>query len=109
MVVEILKELRKLNERELLSYWVMGEYEEAEVYSRLSERAKELGLPEDVVETFKKLGEESKAHGDELYSVYRQKYGEELVEVRIPNVESLNVMGKFWKVNDLGDFFRNAL
>ncbi len=45
MVVEILNEIRKLNERELLSYWIKGEYEEAETYWKLAERAKELGLP----------------------------------------------------------------
>jgi rubrerythrin len=109
MVVEILNEIRKLNERELLSYWIKGEYEEAETYWKLAERAKELGLPEEVVNTFKRLGDESKGHGDELYKIYRQNYGDELVEVNIPNVESLNVLGKFWKVEDLEDVLQIAM
>jgi len=109
MVVEVLDNIRKLNERELLSYWVEGEYEEAETYWKLAERAKELGLPEEVYETFKQLGDESKEHGDELYQIYRREYGEGLVEVNVPNVEALNVLGKFWKVEDLGDVLRIAL
>lgn len=109
MVVEILNEIRKLNERELLSYWIKGEYEEAETYWKLAERAKELRLPEEVVNTFKRLGDESKGHGDELYKIYRQNYGDELVEVKIANVESLNVLGKFWKVEDLKDVLETAM
>ncbi|BAD86284.1 rubrerythrin-related protein [Thermococcus kodakarensis KOD1] len=109
MVVEILNEIRKLDERELLSYWIKGEYEEAETYWKLAERAKELGLPEEVVNTFKRLGDESKGHGDELYKIYRQNYGDELVEVNVPNVESLNVLGKFWKVEDLKDVLEIAM
>jgi len=109
MVVEVLDNIRKLNERELLSYWIRGEYEEAETYLKLAERAKELGLPAEVYETFKQLGDESKEHGDELYQIYRREYGEELVEVNVPNVEALNVLGKFWKVEDFGDVLRIAL
>jgi rubrerythrin len=109
MVVEILNEIRKLNERELLSYWINGEYEEAETYWKLAERAKEFGLPEEVVNTFKRLGDESKGHGDEIYKIYRENYGDELIEVNIPNVESLNVLGKFWKVEDLKDVLQIAM
>ncbi|WP_456365277.1 ferritin-like domain-containing protein [Thermococcus sp.] len=109
MVVEILNEIRKLNERELLSYWIKGEYEEAETYWKLAERAKELGLPDNVVETFKRLGDESKGHGDELLRIYRKEYGKELAEVNVPNVEALNVLGKFWKVEDIKDVLRIAM
>ncbi|AIU69213.1 rubrerythrin [Thermococcus eurythermalis] len=109
MVVEILNEIRKLNERELLSYWIRGEYEEAETYLKLAERAKELGLPKEVYETFERLGKESKGHGDELYKIYRERYGEELVDVNIPSVEGTHVLGKFWKVEDLEDVLLNAM
>lgn len=110
MVVEILNEIRKLNERELLSYWIKGEYEEAETYWKLAERAKELGLPGEVVNTFKRLGDESKRHGDELYKIYRQNYGgDELDEVNVPNVEALNVLGKFWKIEDLKNVLEIAM
>ncbi|MDV3103807.1 ferritin-like domain-containing protein [Thermococcus waiotapuensis] len=109
MAVEILKEIRKLNERELLSYWIKGEYEEAEMYWKLAERSKELDLPENVVETFRRLGDESRGHGDGLLRIYRDEYGEELVEVRVPNVEALDVLGKFWKVEDLEDVLEIAM
>ncbi|WP_297519965.1 ferritin family protein [Thermococcus sp.] len=109
MVVEILNEIRKLDERQLLSYWIEGEYEEAETYWKLAERSRELGLPENVVETFKRLGDESKMHGDDLLRIYREEYGDELVKVSLPNVESLNVIGKFWKVEDLKDVLDIAM
>lgn len=109
MVVEILNEIRRLEERELLSYWIRGEHEEAETYWKLAERAKELGLSKEVVETFRRLGDESKRHGDELYKIYRENYGNELVEVNIPNFEYLNVLGKFWKVEDLKDVLEIAM
>ena len=109
MTVEILEEIRKLNERELLSYWIKGEYEEARTYWKLAERAKELGLPGNVVETFKRLGDESKRHGDELLRTYRERYGEELADVSVPNVEALNVLGKFWKVEDIDDVIKTAM
>jgi len=109
VVVEILEEIRKLNERELLSYWIEGEYEEARVYSQLADRAEELGLPKDVIDTFRRLSEESKGHGDGLYELYKKKYGEELVKVDIPNVETTHVVGRFWMVEDIEDVLRNAL
>jgi len=109
MVVEILNEIRKLDERGLLSYWIKGEYEEAGTYWKLAERAKELGLPEDVVDTFRRLGDESKRHGDELLKIYREEYGEKLADVDLPNVEALDVLGKFWKVEDLGDVLQIAM
>jgi len=83
----ILSRLSALSERELLSYWVRGEYEEAETYWKLAEKAKELGLPERVVNTFVVLAKESKEHGDRLREIYRRNYGE-LVEVDIPGVEA---------------------
>ncbi|WP_297467267.1 ferritin family protein [Thermococcus sp.] len=109
MVVEVLEEIKRLDERELLSYWIRGEYEEAEMYFKLAERAKELGLPKEVYETFERLGKESKGHGDELYKIYREKYGDELVEVNAPSIEGTHVLGKFWKVEDLEDVLVNAM
>ncbi len=109
MVVELIEQIRNLTERELLSYWIRGEYEEAETYWRLAERAKELGLPEEVVQTFRRLGDESKRHGDELYEIYREQYGDELVDVNVASLEATHVLGKFWKVEDLPDVLQNAM
>ncbi|WP_457742883.1 ferritin-like domain-containing protein [Thermococcus sp.] len=109
MVVELIEQIKNLNEKELLSYWIRGEYEEAETYWKLAERAKELGLPEEVVQTFKRLGDESKRHGDELYEIYREQYGEDLAEVKIASLEATHVLGKFWKVEDLPDVLQNAM
>ncbi|WP_297535812.1 ferritin family protein [Thermococcus sp.] len=84
----ILSALSGLSERELLSYWIRGEYEEAETYWKLAKRAKELELPEDVIETFVVLAKESREHGDRLREIYVRSYGENPVEVGIPGVEA---------------------
>ncbi|WP_297064671.1 ferritin family protein, partial [Thermococcus sp.] len=55
------------------------------------------------------LGKESKDHGDELYKIYREKYGDELVRVNAPSIEGTHVLGKFWKVEDLEDVLQNAM
>ncbi len=109
MTVEVIEEIKKLNERELMSYWIKGEYEEAETYRKLAERARELGLPDRVVETFERLGRESERHGNELLKIYREKYGDKLLDVRIPNVESTHLLGRFWKVEDLEDVLQTAM
>jgi len=109
MGVELMEQIKGLNERELLSYWIKGEYEEAETYSLLAERARELGLPDEVVETFRKLAEDSRRHGDELYEIYRAKYGEELADVKVASIEGTHILGKFYKVEDLEDVIRSAM
>lgn len=70
MVVEIFNEIRKLDERELLSYWIKGEYEEVEMYWKFVECVKEFGLLEEVVNIFKRFGDELKGYGDEFYKIY---------------------------------------
>ena len=84
----ILSRLSTLSEKELLSYWIKGEYEEAETYWKLAERAKELGLPERVVNTFVVLAKESKEHGNRLREIYRRNYGGEVLDVDLPGVEA---------------------
>ncbi len=85
---KILSRLSTLSERELLSYWIKGEYEEAETYLKLAERAKNLGLPESVVNTFVVLAKESKEHGNRLKEIYIRNYGGEVLEVDVPGIEA---------------------
>ena len=109
MTAELIETIKKLDERELLSYWIRGEYEEAETYLKLAERARELDLPVEVYETFEMLSRESRSHGDELYRIYRERYGDELAEVNVASIEGTHVLGKFWKVSDLEDVLMAAM
>jgi len=65
-VEELIKRLRELDYDEILAYWRESEMAEAELYLKLAERAEKLGLPDEVVETFRKLAEDSKRHASEL-------------------------------------------
>jgi len=106
---EILSRLSSLSEKELLSYWIKGEYEEAETYLKLAEKARELGLPEEVVNTFVVLAKESKGHGSRLREIYRRKYGEEPVMVDVPGVEA-EILRQDMKVpEDVVEVLRNAM
>ncbi|WP_457742884.1 ferritin-like domain-containing protein [Thermococcus sp.] len=87
-LLQVLSALSPLSEKELLSYWIRGEYEEAETYWKLAERAKELGLPEEVIETFIVLAKESREHGNRLREIYMRSYRENPIEVDIPGLEA---------------------
>lgn len=63
-------ELKKLDEKSLLAYWIKGEYDEADMYRELVRRARELGLSESLIETFICLSKESKEHGDTLRKMF---------------------------------------
>lgn len=59
-----------LSEREILSYWIWGEYEEARIYWGLAKKAEELRLPPGLLSAFRKLAKESEEHGDTLKRIY---------------------------------------
>ncbi|MBP1911336.1 ferritin family protein [Thermococcus stetteri] len=80
--------LLKLSEKEILSYLIFGEYEEAEIYWKLTKKAEELRLPSGLISTFRKLAKESEEHGDGLKRLYIKTYGEEPEKVELPYVEA---------------------
>ncbi len=80
--------LDSLDEKQLLSYWIKGEYEEAEAYMRLARRAQEIGLPENVAQTFAILAKDSVDHGKKLKKIYVSTYGEEPEDVDVPGLEA---------------------
>lgn len=97
----VIEKLAGLSEKEALSYWILGEYEEARLYWELAERAKELGLDDSLIETFAILAKESKGHGDRLFEIYKRRYGEHLETVDIPPVEVLPLIEKFKRASDV--------
>jgi rubrerythrin len=77
-----------LSEREILSYWTLGEYEEARIYWELAKKAEELKLPPGLLSAFRKLAKESEEHGDTLKRIYVRTYGEEPKKVDLPYIEA---------------------
>ncbi|WP_461865852.1 ferritin-like domain-containing protein [Thermococcus sp.] len=100
-IKEIIEKLASLSEKEVLSYWIRGEYEEADLYWALAKRAKELGLDDELIGTFVILAKESKGHGTRLFEIYKRRYGEQLEEVHIPPVEVLPLLEKFKNASDV--------
>lgn len=80
--------LLNLSEREVLSYWIWGEYEEARIYWGLAKKAEELRLPPSLLSAFRKLTKESEEHGDTLKRIYVKTYDEEPKKVDLPYVEA---------------------
>ncbi len=97
----IVERLADLSEKEALSYWIHGEYEEANLYWGLAKRAKELRLEEELITTFVILAKESRGHGDRLFEIYKRRYGEHLEKVNIPPVEVLPLIEKFKNATDV--------
>ncbi|MDK2913889.1 MAG: hypothetical protein PWQ79_804 [Thermococcaceae archaeon] len=85
---EILKRMSEMNVREILSYWIEGELDEAEMYEHLANVSKEVVWDPEIPEVFLKLSEDSLQHAETLLKVYRKLFpGENLVEVDLPAVE----------------------
>ncbi|WP_456368664.1 ferritin-like domain-containing protein [Thermococcus sp.] len=82
---KIVFRLSTLSEKELLSYWIRSEFEKAKTYWKLAKRAKELGLPEGVINTLAVLAKEFEEDGRKLREIYYRSYGEDIVEVDIPS------------------------
>ncbi len=108
-MAEIVEKLAKLSEKDALSYWIKGEYDEADLYWKLAERAKELELDDELVETFVVLAKESKGHGDRLLEIYRRCYGEQLEKVDIPPIEVLPFLEKFKEAPDVISVLHEAM
>ncbi|ACS33760.1 Rubrerythrin-related protein (Rr) [Thermococcus gammatolerans EJ3] len=99
--VEIaLERLRKLDKESLIAYWIEGELEEAKLYGELARRAKNLGLPDSLVETFWTLSKESREHGERLREIYRKTYGKEPKAPEIPPIEVYPVLDRFERAED---------
>ncbi len=97
----IIEELKKLDKKSLLAYWIKGELDEAELYEKLAERAKDLNLPDSLVKTFYELSHESREHGEQLRKVYVETYGEEPRPPQIPPLEVYPILDKFSRADEV--------
>jgi len=107
-VEEVIERLSKLSYEEALAYWIRSEREEAEFYRQLAERARNLGLPESLVETFEKLSGDSERHARELTKLFRESYSRE-PESDIPPIEVLSVLEKFERADQVEEVLRTAM
>jgi len=101
--------LKQLTKESLLAYWIKGEFEESELYAELAKRAKNLGLPDSLVETFWALSKESKEHGEKLETIYRKTYGKEPEPPDIPPIEVYPVLDRFERAEDVIEALQMAM
>ncbi len=107
-VEEVIEKLSELSYEEALAYWIASEREEAEFYRKLAERARNLGLPEELVETFLKLSRDSERHAEELTGQFKEAFGRE-PSAEIPPLEVLPVLDKFERADQLRDILEAAM
>ncbi len=97
----LLLQLKELNLRELLSYWILNERKKAELYEMLARKARELGLDDSAYDIFKLLSLEAIRHDRKLMSVYERTFNtKELLPVTLPSVSLAE------KLEESGDVFR---
>ncbi|WP_367884841.1 ferritin family protein [Thermococcus sp. JCM 11816] len=78
---EIIERLKRLSPKELLSYAIFNEEDEAKYYAELAEKAKR----KSVRALFKKMSRESKGHELLLRRTFERLFpGEEPVKVDVP-------------------------
>ncbi|NJE60160.1 DUF835 domain-containing protein [Thermococcus sp. 21S7] len=94
---EIVEALKDKPPKELLSYAIFNEEEEAKYYAKLAEKAKRASIKA----LFIKMSEESKGHHDWLYGLFKKMYpGEEPMKVEAPPVEVAPFYPEFESVDD---------
>ncbi|WP_457741848.1 DUF835 domain-containing protein [Thermococcus sp.] len=94
---KVIERLKKASPKELLSYAIRNEVEEAKYYARLASRAKRLS----VKALFLKMSEESREHEAALRDLFRKLFpGEKPLIVELPPVEVAPLYPKFASVED---------
>ena len=74
---EILKKIEKLDYKELISYWMSQEVQEAEMYYKLHQMSKEVNWDKRVSELFYQLYEESLGHAEALLKMFKEIFHQE--------------------------------
>ena len=84
----ILERLQRLDEREIISYWIRSEIDEAEIYNSLANRISQYSWDPRIGRLFKELARESLEHAEVLLKTYLEHYGPPLLEVDLPGIKS---------------------
>ncbi|CAB49963.1 ferritin family protein [Pyrococcus abyssi] len=94
---KIVKKLKDLSPKEILSYAIFNEEAEIRYYRELAKRSER----ESVRVLFLQMADESQEHHDRLYKLFKELYpNEEPVEVDAPPVEVAPFYPKFETVDD---------
>lgn len=107
-IEEVIERLKGLGYEEALAYWIASEREEAEFYRQLAGRARDLGLPESLVETFLKLSKDSEKHAEELARQFKLSFGRE-PSSDVPPLEVLPVLEKFERADQVKEVLETAM
>lgn len=106
----LLSQLKGLNLRELLSYWILNERKKAELYEMLAQKAKELGLNDSTYDIFKLLSLEAVRHDRKLVYVYEKTFNtKDLLTVKLPSLDSVSVLERFEESSDVFRVLEAAL
>ncbi len=106
----LLSQLKELNLRELLSYWILNERKKAELYEMLAQKAKELGLNDSTYDIFKLLSLEAVRHDRKLVYVYEKTFNtKDLLTVKLPSLDSVSVLERFEESSDVFRVLEAAL
>ncbi len=85
---EILEEIGKLNYKELMSYWIDQEVQEAEMYHKLYQMSREVNWDERVSKLFYELYKESLGHAEALLKMFKEMFpGEKPPKVNVAPLE----------------------
>ena len=106
VIQNFVDKLKGLSPKELLSYAIKNEHEEAEYYAKLAGKVRKLS----VRALFIKMSDESRAHEEFLLRLFQKLFpGEEPVDVDVPPVEVLPLYSKFESVESYLDALRYCM
>ncbi len=107
---DLISRLKKLDLRQLLSYWILNERKKAELYEILARKARELNLDDSAYDIFRVLSLEAVRHDRKLMSVYERTFKtRELRTAELPSLDSASILEKFEGSDDVLEILETAL
>ncbi|WP_461862902.1 ferritin family protein [Thermococcus sp.] len=107
---DLISRLKKLDLRQLLSYWILNERKKAELYEILARKARELNLDDSAYDIFRVLSLEAVRHDRKLMSVYERTFKtRELRTVELPSLDFASILEKFEGSDDVLEILETAL
>jgi len=98
---QIAEALPNLTPKEVISYWITAELEEAEMLYKLSESFRDIAKNDEIANVLLKLARESAEHAESLLDVYKKAFqSEEILRVSLPSLEVVlqeELLNKFLK------------
>lgn len=103
---QIAETLPNLTPKEVISYWIGAELEEAEMLYRLSESFRDIARNNEIADVLLELASESAEHAEALINAYKKAFSdEEILQVSLPSLEGVlqeELLNRFLKDKDRG-------